>query len=431
MNPTGSAPADRPGRDPTPALVSLAFAYFVLGTGSLAVVGLVQPMALSLAVLPGAIANLVTVFALAFAVTAPLAQIVLGRLPRRTLLVAGLVVMSVAAGLGAVASSYWLVLASRVLAGCGAAMVGPMASAIGAGLAPPDRQGRALAIVFGGMVLAVVLAVPFSAWLGVLIGWRAVLLILAVAGFAAAGGVLWQVRDRARGVPVDLRALFAVVTRRRSGFGVAATLLQMAAQFATYALVVPYLSERFALGANTMLGVLLCYGAGGVAGNVLAGKLADRIGADRTVLFSLVLLAGAFAALLILPISLLIVLPVFVIWATAGTLFQAPQQKRLVEIDPARRSLLLASNASALYLGMSLGAFLAGLVHRLAGSGALPAASLVLMGLAIATFMLSRERPGAAGENPSSTTARIPNGQAGPALDAATGAKADHRGSIG
>ena len=44
----------------------------------------------------GAIANLLTVFALTFAIAAPLTQMLLGQLPRRTLLLAGLTVMSVA-----------------------------------------------------------------------------------------------------------------------------------------------------------------------------------------------------------------------------------------------------------------------------------------------------------------------------------------------
>jgi DHA1 family inner membrane transport protein len=380
-------------RDPVGALLALAFAYFVLGTGSLAVVGLVPSMAPALAVTPAAVANLVTVFALAFALTAPLAQVALDRFPRRTLLMAGLGVMSVAAAAGAIASSYWIVLGSRVVAGAGAALVGPMASAIGAGLVPAQRQGRALAIVFGGMTMAVVLAVPLSAWLGASIGWRAVLGILAVLGFIAMGAVAVQVHDRTRGAPVDLRALLGVVTRRRAGLSVATTLLQMAAQFATYVLIQPYLSERVGLGPGAMVAVLLCYGVGGVAGNVLAGGLADRLGADRTVLLSLAALGATFVALLVLPPSILVVLPLLGIWATAGTLFQAPQHKRLVDIDPARRSLLLASNASALYLGMSLGAFLSGVVHQWAGAAALPFASLALMLMAGLAFTFSRETP--------------------------------------
>src|SRR5262245_36059581 len=94
------------------ALLSLAAAYFTLGVGSLMVVGLVQPMSGELGASPAAIANLLTGYALAFAVWAPASQIVLGHLPRRSLLLAGLLIMSASSALAAFAHSYWLVLAT-------------------------------------------------------------------------------------------------------------------------------------------------------------------------------------------------------------------------------------------------------------------------------------------------------------------------------
>ena len=88
------------------ALLSLSAAYFTLGTGSLAVIALVPPMAADLGTSPAAIANLLTAFALTFALAAPLSQVLLGHLPRRTLLLGGLVVMSLASIAGAFAWSY-------------------------------------------------------------------------------------------------------------------------------------------------------------------------------------------------------------------------------------------------------------------------------------------------------------------------------------
>jgi DHA1 family inner membrane transport protein len=78
------------------------------------------------------------------------------------------------------------------------------------------------------------------------------------------------------------------------------------------------------------------------------------------------------------------------IWSVAGTLFYAPQQQRLVAIDLERRSILLALNASALYIGMSLGSFIAGLAYHRLGAGPLPVASLLLLVLAGWAFSASR-----------------------------------------
>jgi predicted MFS family arabinose efflux permease len=51
----------------------------------------------------------------------------------------------------------------------------------------------------------------------------------------------------------------------------------------------------------------------------------------------------------------------------------------------------LSLNSSALYVGMSLGAFLSGTVLHRFGAGALPIASLVLVALSAACFAGSRQ----------------------------------------
>jgi DHA1 family inner membrane transport protein len=372
------------------ALLSLAAAYFTLGVGSLAVIALVQPMARDLGTSVAAIANLLTAFALAFALSAPFAQVLLGGLRRRSLLLGGLLVMSASAVLAAGLDDYGAVLATRVAMGVGAAVVGPTCSAIGAGLVRPEQQGRALALVFSGMTLATVIGVPLCAWLGGWLGWRAVFLLVGTVALAAAVAVFALVHDRSHGARVNLLALLQVLARRRSGLAVATTLLQMASQFATYALITPYMTERLGASATWAVAALFLFGMGGIVGNLLAGGLADRIGADRTVGWSLAGLGASYALLIVVPANVWLAVPLLVVWAVAGILFQAPQQKRLVQIDPGARGLLLASNASALYLGMSAGSFLAGAAHGAWGAAALPAMSLLLLALAAWSFRQSR-----------------------------------------
>ena len=245
------------------ALLSLSAAYFTLGTGSLAVIALVPSMAADLSTSPAAIANLLTAFALTFALAAPLSQVLLGHLPRRTLLLGGLVVMSTASIAGAFAWSYGVLTVTRVVMGLGAAAVGPMALAVAAGLTPPEQQGRALAVTFSGMMLATVLGIPLSAWLGELVGWRAVLLVIGVVGLGAAVSVFRLVHDTNAGGRVSLGTLLAVLARRRPGLSVATSLLQMAAQFATYALLLPYLTDRAGVAASWGAVAFFMFGIGG------------------------------------------------------------------------------------------------------------------------------------------------------------------------
>ena len=70
-------------------LPALGASYFLFGTASLAVIGLLEAMASAWQVTPARIAELVAVHSLTFALAAPLLQILFGHRPRRELISGG------------------------------------------------------------------------------------------------------------------------------------------------------------------------------------------------------------------------------------------------------------------------------------------------------------------------------------------------------
>lgn len=371
-------------------LWSLSLAYFTMGTASIAVVGLVNAMAADLGVDKPGIAALVTVFAITFALAAPLLQVAAGSLPRRTLLLGGLVVLSTGCLLSALAPGYAGVVAARVLMALGAAAVGPVASGLGAGLVPPERQGHALAVVFGGMTLASVLGLPLTAWLGAQLGWRPMFAALGALGLAVALLIGLLVQDRRPAPAIRLASLGQVLRQPVLAWAVGMSVCHMAAQFALFALVVPFLQQRYGLPAAQLSLALLVGGLCGVGGNLLAGRLGDRLGPLRTLQLSVAGMALAACALLLLPGLPLLGLAAYGCWSFVGMLFYAPQQQRLIGLAPALRNLLLAVNASALYVGMSLGAAAGSQAWLHLGPASLPAVALACIGCSAAALLLSR-----------------------------------------
>ena len=374
----------------TLGLWSLGLAYFSMGTSSISVVGLVNNMAADLGVSKPDIAVLITVFALTFARAAPLLQVAAGKLPRRTLLLGGLTVMATGCLLSALAPSYAGVVAARVLMALGAAAVGPVASGLGAGLVPPERQGHALAVVFGGMTLASVLGLPLTAWLGTMLGWRWMFGGLAAISLLTALTIALLVSDR-RAAPSTSLASFGQVFRQPAAtWSVVMSVCHMAAQFSLFALVAPFLQERFGVSAGQLSIALLVGGLSGVIGNLLAGRFGDRLGAPRSVQISVIGMACAAASMLLLPGLPWLGIAAYAFWSMAGMSFYAPQQKRLIGLAPDLRNLLLAINASALYVGMSLGAAAGSQAWLHLGPWALPAVALVFIGCSMASFLMSR-----------------------------------------
>lgn len=369
-------------------LAALATSFFVLGVSVLSVIALAAPITADLEIESQQIAYLITLFALTYAVAAPSVQIVFRRVPLKRLILAGLVLIALGAAIGASAPGFWLLAVSRLIMGFGASMVGPISLAIGSGMVAPGQQGRGLAAVFSGMTLSSVAGMPLSAWLGAEVGWREATLLLGGLALLAALAI-WRLvpQQEARDGPTAAQ-LFAILRQPRIMSAVLVTFLQMASQFATYALVGPFLAAEFDTAIALLPLALLIFGVGG---NAVGGWLADRFRADRVCLAVLSASCLFFLLMAVAPADQTLGLLLVGCWAVLGLMFQAPQQRRLIGLAPARAGLILALHASSLYVGMSFGSSLSGWVAAHSGFGALPLASLLLAGLGVlATAYASR-----------------------------------------
>ncbi|MFT3804502.1 MAG: MFS transporter [Burkholderiaceae bacterium] len=376
-------------RTPAWSLRVLALAYFIMGTGSLAVVGTLPGIARSLAVDPDASAPLVTALAFTFAIGAPGLQVLVGHWPRRRLILCGLAMMAIGALATAFADGYGGLMAARICTGLGAAAIGPVASALGAGLVPAERKGHALAVVFSGMTLASVVGVPLSAWLGATFGWRACFVLVAALTIGVAALVGWLVDAGQRGSRIRVGDLLAIVRDPAAASGVIVMVATMTAIFATYTLIVPILQQQFGVGAEGVSFALLVFGAAGIAGNGLARVIAVRWPATRALTVALIVLAAVFIAWTRTPAVYPLALVLLIVWAVASDVFMPSQQRRLVELAPGASGLVLALNASALYAGMALGAYVAAVVAPRAGTTSLPWVSAGFIGLALAALGVS------------------------------------------
>lgn len=369
--------------------MSLSSAYFMVGTSSLSVIGLTWRISEGLQVPPADIAFLVTVFALTFAVAAPMTQVLFSHIVRVKVLAIGLTVLAIGLVMGAFSVNYTMLFFSRALMGLGAAAVSPVCSAIGAGLAAPEHQGRAIGIVFAGLTIASVLGTPLSAYLGTLIDWRMVMLLLAVLALLSMSAVLYFVKDRNAGAPIRFFHLVEALIRPRTAFAILLTFLQMTSIFCTYALIAPFMHEKFALGENLLAVVMLTYGINGVIGNVVAGRLSDRLGANKIILISLVGIGSGFFGLWLVGPQLWLGFVMLASWSFFGMMFHSPQQQRLANIDPDRRGLLLALNAGSLYLGISIGSGVSNFVSVHFGFLVLPLVSTGVLISCLAVFWMS------------------------------------------
>jgi DHA1 family inner membrane transport protein len=376
-------------------LLILALGTFSIGTDSYVVAGILPQVATSFGTSVAAAAQFVSVYSISYAVFTPVMATVTATWPRRRVLVLGLAAFVASNVLTATAHTFGLALASRALAGLGGAIFTPAASAAAAALVSPQRRGRALAVVLAGLSAATALGAPIGTVVASLGDWHTTLWLVAAMATLAAVGVSALLPDIAGTLSIPLRAKLAPLGDARVAATLATTLLVMLGVFVVYT----YLSvvfDRATLGSGTALAALMAvWGVGATAGSLKAGSLTDRFG-NRFVLNAAVAVLALDFALLpwtgATPASAAVAL---VVWGLCGWGSVVAQQHRLVGIDSTLAPILLALNASAIYLGIGVAGALGALLLRAIDPHHLPllGAALIAAGGVVAEVACRANRP--------------------------------------
>ncbi|TBO59182.1 MFS transporter [Streptomyces kasugaensis] len=339
----------------------LTLGAFTLGLDAYVMAGLLPVLADDIGTRVSLAGQLVTVFTLAYAISAPLVAGLLAGMRPRVLILAALAVFTLGNGVTALAPSLGALLAARVVAGAGAGVYSALSTAAAAALVPEARRGRALALVMGGMSAGTVLGVPIGVLLAEHTGWRTTMWLVTGLGVVALGGLAALLPPVPAEPAVPVRARLAAIADRAVAPVVAVSFLAAVASLGLYTYLAPVLAA--AGGVGEVAPYLWAWGVGGVLGSVLAGPLVDRTGrAGRLVG---VVLAVIVVAQALLPSLASVALPgavaALVAWGAAGWALQVPQQHRLLALRADRGTVALALNNSALYLGSAVGSALGGL----------------------------------------------------------------------
>lgn len=349
-------------------LLVLALGTFAIGTGSFVFAGLLEGVASDLSVSVGTAGNLVTVFAVTYAVVSPVLVTLTGTVAPRKVLVAAMAVFA-AANLAAVfAPTFGLLLACRMLAACGAAVFTPTALAVAAGLSPPEERGRSISTITGGLTVSFVVGIPLGSIIGTYAGWRMTFVMVAALGAVAMLGT--RMLLPAVGAP-PVVGLGERVDALRQPAVVAAlglTTLGLMGGFVVFTYVSPLLAKITGFGGAGVSGLLFLFGVAALLGNWLGGYGADHVGYARLMAAILALLSLSLLGFSLLVASVAgtaLAVPgtvvMLMLWGVAGFALNPLQQYRVAGLAPDTRNVALSLNASAIYLGQGAGAGLGAL----------------------------------------------------------------------
>lgn len=380
-------------------ILFLSMGAFALGVDAYIMAGLLPGIASSFAVSSSGAGQTVTIFTVCYAVSAPIFGALTAGKPVRWTLAAALTLFSLANACSALADSFPLLLASRAVAGLGAGLYTPLAVSAAAALVSVDRRGRALGLIVGGLAMGTAVGVPFGLVLAEHVGWRGTLWLVTALGGLALTSIIVGLPAIAVKSPPSLRERIAILGDRRITAAVGISFLTAVGTIGLYTYVA--LLFHAVGGVDNVLPYFWAWSLGGLVGIYVVGHLIDRTGRPEAVMASM--LAALVIALAALTMTLREhgeTIACFLLWGAAAWGAQAPQQHRLLSLQPEHGSTAVALHSSAHYLGSAVGAALGG-VAMTAGMNvtALPWLATAVLALALTGQMVivlggpTRRRP--------------------------------------
>ncbi len=341
------------------ALLALAISAFGIGTTEFVIMGLLPEVASDFGVSIPSAGLLISGYALGVVVGAPVLTALASRVPRKTVLV-GLMVLFIAGNVvSALASTYGLLMTGRVIAALSHGAFFGVGAVVASSLVAPAKQASAIAMMFTGLTVANVLGVPAGTALGQALGWRSTFWAVSVLGVVGLIGILALVPVQATTPSAGLRSELAVFRRPQVWLALAMTTLGFAGVFASFTYIAPMMTEVAGFSPGAVTWLLVLFGAGLFAGNLIGGKAADR-----ALMPSLYVILATLAAVLVVfvftahaQIPAAITIAVF---GAAGFATVAPLQARVMDKAEGAPALASAANIAAFNLGNAGGAWLGG-----------------------------------------------------------------------
>lgn len=343
------------------ALLVLALSSFAIGTTEFVIMGLLPEVAADLSVTIPQAGWLVTGYALAVALGAPIMAVSTAKLKRRTALIALMAFFIAGNLLCAIAPNYWVLMVARVVTAlCHGAFFG-IGSVVAAGLVSEDRKARAVALMFTGLTLANVLGVPLGTAIGQAYGWRSTFAVVTVIGVITIIGLIAILPKDKNETQGSLLAEIAALRNGRLWLALSTTVFFSASMFALFTYIAPLLRDVTGLSPEGVTWTLFLIGLGLTVGNLLGGKLADwKLGAT---------LAGVFAAIAVTSIVFSFTSRFFIpaeitllVWAIATFAAVPALQVGVVSFGKDAPNLVSTINIGAFNTGNALGAWAGGMV---------------------------------------------------------------------
>jgi DHA1 family purine base/nucleoside efflux pump-like MFS transporter len=343
------------------------FSIFIVGMVEMMVAGIMNLMSNDLNVSEPVVGQLVTLYAITFAIAGPILVKLTNKFNARPLLLITLFVFIIGNLIIAVAPNFTILVIGRILSSAAASLIVVKTLGLTALLTSPQNRGKMIGIVYSGFSGANVLGVPIGTIIGDWIGWRFTFVFIVVISVIV--GILMYIyipvskenKATTQTSSSNNQTVSRVLRPFEIGKYLCITFLLLVANSVTFIYINPLmLSNGHTLSFVSI--VLLINGIAGVMGTSMGGFLSDKLTSKywltiaTTIFIAMMLLLN-----LVLPGTILLLLTIF-IWNVMQWSTNPAVQSGVIEHVAGDTSQVMSWNMSSLNAGIGIGGIVGGLV---------------------------------------------------------------------
>ncbi|WP_457966001.1 MFS transporter [Arthrobacter sp. D1-29] len=366
-----SAPATQ--RFPLAAMMVLATIAFTAITTELLPSGLLPQISTGLNVSEPVAGYLAAAYAAVIVVTVVPAARLLGKVPRRPLLVALVLTFALSNALVGLAPNFTAAMIARLVGGLAHGLLWTTMAPYIARVVPADKVGKALALVFSGNSLGLAIGAPIGTALGGFLGWRASFLFLAGFGLLLAALAFWLLPSARRAAGEARPSLRKAIAQPGVKSVAIAWPLMVLAHFALFTYIAPY-TRGAGLPDYAVSLSLTVLGVSGLLGIWIAGLTVDSH-PRRSLLITTAAIAVSMLLLPFVGGSLALALVLVTVWGAGLGAIGIYNQSAILRAGRENKDAANGLTVLTIQLGITIGALYGSAALVVAGPLLVPAAA--------------------------------------------------------